>query len=198
MTTISGCVTMGLVAAMAMACSAAPEGDLGTTRAASVPACQTEPYACENAPFATGAWIGDTGPFAALVLSDQLCSDSGYCFTGDLADGTRLDGDYFHRPELVRFHWPDTGLLFQGFSVQNDVLTLYKGPEGRILPVATLHRAASYCDEPADCALQSPAQVACDTPVTECRRHACEAVCPRTIGVTPWRPAVQMQDAKLR
>jgi hypothetical protein len=182
----------GLIASYALAggllaCAVEPgeptSDALGASSAAtSVLACQFDPYYCYSEPFALGAWVGDTGPFAALVLSDQLCGDYGFCFVGDLTNGTRIEGYYFHRPQLAHFSWSGSGRGFEGYSVAGNILTFYAGPEDSIVPVATLHRMGSYCDVPTDCELQSLRRMPCDPPVMVCQRHACKQNCGRRPG----------------
>lgn len=128
-------VLLGALVASVVGCSAG-SGDpsragVGTTSSAAVPACEIDPYYCANEPFAVGAWRGDDGPFSALVLSNQLCSDRAFCFVGALADGTRIEGEYFDRPQLSLFSWSGGGQAFEGYAVQGDVLTFYAGPEGQ-------------------------------------------------------------------
>lgn len=172
---IAGAV--GLLACSAEERESPPEVSWMANGTQSVPACSIDPYYCSAEPFALGAWAGDTGPFAALVLSDQLCGDRGYCFVGRLTNGTRVEGWYFDRPQLVLFSWSGGAQMFEGYDVQGDVLTFYAGPEGDIVPVATLHRVASYCDVPDDCELQSLKPMPCDPAVTLCRHHRCRRNC---------------------
>lgn len=177
-------IAMCALGATLMACSAGDpsNGAAATTRSAVVPACEYDPYYCDNAPFAMGAWVGDSGPFAALVLTDKLCSDRGYCFAGALADGTHIEGDYFDKPQRTLFSWSGGSKVFEGYDVVGDVLTFYAGPEGDIIPVATLHAVDSWCGEVNDCSLQTLKSMPCDDPFLKCRDNRCKPDCGRHAG----------------
>ena len=133
------------------------------------------------------SWSGD-GYFSGLVLTDSTsCSTDGhFCFSGYLADGTRVTGAYaFFRGNFdVVFDGTTSDLFFRFGPVGSSDpgptttdLTLYL--DGAV--VGHLHRVASFCMSDGDCTGQdavsadgcrADAPATCDAPT-----HACVITC---------------------
>ena len=141
-----------------------------------------------------GAFVAASqGPYAALVLSDAKCSlkseVSAYCFFGQLADGTRIDGEYAAfrgRIELVYKHHGEAVVARYHYHHDGDALALTLA--GGEHAVETLASVPTFCMTADDCRDQDVAPVICSvktSPHVVCADSACVTSCGVRIPVPP-------------
>lgn len=107
-----------------------PVGEVAAQRATheELPACRNgaDPFWCLASPLAPGSWVGEGSPFADLEFRDTVCADDGYCFSGDLRDGTPIAGTYFVRPEMLKMTWDGGELIGLPPTMEEGGLVLYR------------------------------------------------------------------------
>ena len=151
------------------------------TQVQTLPACKdgSDSYWCSASPLTPGAWSGTNGPFADAVFSNTVCADDGYCMFGHLADGTRIDGTYYVRPEMFVIAWSGGRMVMLPPVIDGSSLQLFRASADEQNPtqIEVLHAVPSLCDAATDCDSQSAAGPACANSGVGCADHNCVVLC---------------------